>query len=74
MAKLIAIWGKYSGVFLRGLGGTLWLAAITVLIGTALGVLVALLRMSRIKPLRAVAELYIQVLRGTPILLQLYFF
>lgn len=74
MAKIIAIWAKYSGVFIRGLGGTLWLAAITVLIGTVLGVFVALLRMSRFKLLRSVSNIYIQILRGTPILLQLYFF
>lgn len=74
MAKIIPPWTKYSVVFLSGLGGTLWLAAVTVLFGTVLGVLVALMRMSRFKPLGLLANLYIEVLRGTPILLQLYFF
>ena len=42
--------------------------------GTLLGMLVALLRMSKFKPSSILAEAYIEVLRGTPILLQLYFF
>ena len=74
MEKLVKLWEKYSAVFLNGLGGTLWLAAVTVLCGTLLGVLIALMRMSRLKPVNVLADIYIEVLRGTPILLQLYFF
>jgi len=71
---MIQIWEKYSSVFISGLYGTLWISLVTVALGTALGMLVALMRMGRMKLLRAVAEVYIEVLRGTPILLQLYFF
>lgn len=74
MTKIIRIWQKYYMVFLKGLGGTLWISAVVVFFGTLLGALVALIHMSRIKPLRAIADVYIEVLRGTPILLQLYFF
>ena len=74
MDKLIKILVKYYPVFLKGLGGTLWLAVVTVLLGTVLGLLVAMLRMSRFKLLNAVSGVYIEILRGTPILLQLYFF
>ena len=61
-------------MYLQGLWGTLWISAVTVLLGTVLGVLVAVLRMSRSKVLNGIAGAYIEVLRGTPILLQLYFF
>lgn len=74
MEKMIKIWTKYGDVFLRGLGGTLWISALTILFGTILGVFVALMRMGKSKVLRAVSDVYIEVLRGTPILLQLYFF
>lgn len=74
MDKLVGLLSKYGGVFLAGLGGTLWLATVTVLLGTVLGVLIALMRMSRIKLLNVVAGAYIEVLRGTPTLLQIYFF
>ena len=74
MAKMIKIWEKYYMVFLKGLGGTLWISAEVVALGTVLGMLVALMHMGKLKPLRALAEAYIEVLRGTPVLLQLYFF
>ena len=74
MAKMIKIWEKYYMVFLKGLGGTLWISAVVVALGTVLGMLVALMHMGKLKPFRALAEAYIEVLRGTPVLLQLYFF
>ena len=74
MDKIIGLLEKYYPVYLQGLWGTLWISAVTVLLGTVLGVLVAVLRMSRSKVLNGIAGAYIEVLRGTPILLQLYFF
>ena len=74
MDKIIKILAKYYPVFLKGLGGTMWLAGVTLLAGTVLGLLVAFLRMSKFKPLSGLTAIYIQILRGTPILLQLYFF
>lgn len=74
MIKLYKVWQKYYMVFLRGLGGTLWISAVTLVFGTILGLFVAVLRMIRVKPLNALASAYVEVLRGTPVLLQLYFF
>lgn len=74
MEKMIGLLEKYYPVYLQGLWGTLWISAVTVFLGTVLGVLIAVLRMSRSKILNGVAGAYIEVLRGTPILLQLYFF
>ena len=55
-----------------GVGTTLLLALITVIGGTILGTLVAIGRMSKIKPLRALIIAYVEVVRGTPALVQLY--
>lgn len=74
MDKIIGLLEKYYPVYLQGLWGTLWISAVTVLLGTVLGVLIAVLRMSRSKALNGIAGAYIEILRGTPILLQLYFF
>ena len=74
MDKIIKILVRFYPVFLKGLGGTLWLAAATVLFGTVLGLVIAILRRSRIRVFNAAAGVYIEILRGTPILLQLYFF
>ena len=66
--------GRYSGLFLQGLGFTLLLSALTVLGGTIIGSLLALVRRSKYAPVRALATAYVEVVRGTPLLLQLYFF
>ena len=65
---------KYGVNFLNGLGTTLLLALISVSIGCVIGALVAILRLGKSKVLRAVATVYTEVIRDTPLLLQLYFF
>lgn len=74
MEKIIGLLEKYYPVYLEGLWGTLWLSAVTVVAGTVLGMLIALLRMSKAKVLNWIADAYVEILRGTPTLLQLYFF
>ena len=65
--------GDYWYVFLvKGVGITLLLSAITVAFGAILGSLFALAKMSRIPPLRWLVNIIVEVVRGTPILLQLY--
>ncbi len=73
------IWNKYWNLFLQGLGMTLFMGFLTVLISTVFGSLMAMMRRSnwgigKVKPLSAIAAVYVEVIRGTPILLQLYFF
>ncbi|MGI6080670.1 MAG: amino acid ABC transporter permease [Candidatus Avilachnospira sp.] len=65
---------RYGQVYLQGLLGTLCLALITVSAGTVLGTLLALLIYSRYRAFKAFVRLYVWIMRGTPILLQLYFF
>ena len=73
------VWTEYSSLFLHGLWMTLYMGALTVLISTVSGSLMAMMQRSswgigRFKPLHAAAVVYVEVIRGTPILLQLYFF
>ena len=73
--NIIKILEKYWHLFLlEGLKNTLILTAISVALGTVLGAVVALMRMSKSRGLRFLSTLYIEVIRGTPILLQLYIF
>ena len=74
LETIIKMWSRYGYVYLQGLTGTLCLAAITVFFGTVIGTLLAVMRLSRVKPLQWFVRFYVWVLRGTPILLQLYFF
>ena len=73
------LWGQYWKLFLSGLGMTLFMGFLTVLISSVSGSLMAMMRRSRwgigkFRPFSAIAAVYVEVIRGTPILLQLYFF
>lgn len=59
------------GILLDGLQLTIGIFFVTLAGALPLGVFVALARMSRFKPLSLVAQLYISILRGTPLMLQL---
>lgn len=74
IVKLVKMLQKYYMLFVTGTWNTLWISAVTVLLGTLLGMIIALMRMGKIKPFRIFTDVYIEILRGTPILLQLYFF
>lgn len=58
---------------LRGLGLTLWLTALVMVLGFALGTLLAILRLSGNRVLQAVSWGYVWLFRSTPILVQLLF-
>ena len=64
---------KYGHIFTEGLINTLLIAIIAVVVGTVLGAMMALMRMSRIAPLRWLATAYIEFFRGTPLMVQLMF-
>ncbi len=64
---------KYGHFFTEGLTNTLIIALVAVVMGTILGALMALMRMSRVAPLRWLATAYIEFFRGTPLMVQLMF-
>lgn len=73
------ILGRYWNLFLIGTGNTLLLSAITVACGILIGSLLALMRINnwkigKVRPLNLIATVYVEIIRGTPLLLQLYFF
>ena len=70
--NIIQIFTEYYQYFLRGTRTTILISLITVFGGAILGCLVALMRISNCKPLQAFSKLYITVIRGTPMLVQLY--
>lgn len=57
---------------LRGAKLTLVLTALALLIGIPLGLAVALARISPAAPLKWIATVYVEALRGTPLLMQIY--
>ncbi len=72
IAKLLQ---QYWQVFLlEGVVNTLKLTVIAVFFGVVLGTFVAMCKMCRFKLARFFITVYIEAIRGTPILLQLYIF
>ena len=63
---------KYWSLFLQGVEVTIVLAVISILLGLVLGILVALLKMSKIKPVSLLASMYVGFIRDTPLLVQIY--
>ena len=74
-ANIAKIMAKYWKVFLiKGVGYTLILTTITVFFGAILGVFICLARVSKNKALNALSLNLTEIIRGTPMLLQLYVF
>ena len=63
---------EYYPIFLKGLVGTLKFAFIAVALGTIIGALVAIVHLSKNKVISGIATVYVNVLRGTPLLVQMY--
>ena len=74
LANIERLLVKYGMNFVNGLGTTLLLAFISVLIGCVIGAIVAIMRLSKSKVLGGIAAVYTEIIRDTPLLLQLYFF
>ena len=63
--------GEYWPTYLDGAWHTLQLSFFGVILGTLLGVGFALLRISRVRLLQFLAIAYIEVIRGTPFMVQI---
>ncbi len=70
MGKLFV---EYWDLFLiKGLSATILLSLMTVVFGTVLGAVFALIKIGRIKALKWIVNVIVEIIRGTPMLLQLY--
>ncbi len=74
LENIVKVITRYGYLFVDGVKYTLVLSAIAVFFGAILGSLLALLRMAKFTAFRVIAMVYIEIIRGTPLLLQLYFF
>lgn len=62
---------KFLPYFNDGLIVTLMISAFVVIFGTILGTLIALGKLSSVRPIRWLANIYIEVFRGMPMLVQI---
>lgn len=78
---VLGLWGitsdtTYAKIFTVLSGGvvtTLWVTAIAFTVATALGLLVALARTSGNRILREIATFYVEIIRGIPVLVFLFY-
>ncbi|MFO1057975.1 MAG: amino acid ABC transporter permease [Dongiaceae bacterium] len=63
----------YIGVLLQGLAITVGLTLVVIMLSTVLAIPVALARMSRNPLARVPVDIYVEVIRATPLLLQLIY-
>jgi polar amino acid transport system permease protein len=59
---------------LQGAGASLALALGALVIGVVIGIIMAAMKISKSKVLHVIANIYVEILRGTPMLLQVLFF
>jgi len=67
------IW-EYMPFFLEGLRNTFLISALSILLALIAGILACAGRLSKWKFLRGVSIVYIESIRSTPLLVQIYFF
>ena len=65
--------GQYFDWLVSGLYLTIQLSAVSIVLAFALGILVAVMRMSSIKPVKWAASGYLEFFRNTPLLVQIFF-
>ena len=82
--KIVKIWESYSAFYWKGLTNTLWIAALAVVLGLVLGLLIASGRMMTVKKdenviiaiiksiVKFICIAYVEVLRATPLLVQVF--
>ena len=64
---------KYIPYFIKGIWYTIVITVFSVLIGVILGVVLALMRLSKVKIIHWIAVCYIEFIRGTPQMVQILF-
>lgn len=67
-----SVMGRFIPMLLDGVKLTILLTLASVGIGVVIGLVTALMKMSRLKVLSYIATTYIEIVRGTPILVQLF--
>jgi len=71
LKELVNILIKYKEYYIDGVKITLALSFISLFAGTLLGSLISLIKLSKSKLLSTLASIYIEVVRGTPMMIQI---
>ncbi len=69
--KVLELFVEYKHYYITGIKITILLSFLSLIAGVLLGTLLCLLKMSKIKLLSTVSTIYIEVVRGTPMMVQI---
>ncbi|MED1202302.1 amino acid ABC transporter permease [Heyndrickxia acidicola] len=69
---VLNVLGSSKGVFLHAMLLTFELTIVSILIGIIIGLIFALLKLSNVKPLGYISDIYIYLVRGTPLIVQIF--
>jgi len=69
----LVLGGEYGGWIIQGLVTTLKISAISIVLSMIMGTVIAVFRMSRVKPLEWISVAYTEFFRNTPLLVQIFF-
>jgi His/Glu/Gln/Arg/opine family amino acid ABC transporter permease subunit len=72
LISLAQITYKYRYMLLSGAKYTIIVSVVTIFFGLIFGILMAMMKMSKLRILRAIANVYVEFLRGTPVLVQIF--
>ena len=67
-----SVFQQYGPMLLRGFGVTIFCWLMGTVLAMALGLIIALMQRYGPRPLRWLLQVYIEVIRGTPFLVQLF--
>ncbi|WP_265459194.1 amino acid ABC transporter substrate-binding protein/permease [Enterococcus sp. HY326] len=70
------LWGLIQNNYpalLKGLGQTIWLAIVSFALAMIVGIIIGLFSVSPVKPLRMFAGVYVDIIRGIPMMVLAYF-
>lgn len=69
----IVLSGKYFDWLVSGVKVTIQLSVVAIALSFLLGLIIAVMRMSRVRPVRWFAHGYLEFFRNTPLLVQIFF-
>ena len=71
--KFFDLFIKYFPSYMSAIKITLWVTAASLLIATLIGVVFAIFKISKFRILKSIANVYISIIRGTPLIVQILF-
>ena len=70
---IVDLFIKYFPAYLSAFGLTLQVTALSLLISMIIGIVIGMFKLSGIRPLKMIADVYISIIRGTPLMVQILF-